>query len=142
MTSPAPRPATVPRLNGVRVLIAEDEPDVRKLVAATLEGAGAAVIAVSSAEAALQALQAERPDVLVSDLAMPDKGGYWLIGQVRALPPERGGATPAAALTGLTGSAHRVTALRAGFQFHVEKPLGVMDLVGIVAILARKDDAG
>jgi len=142
MTSPAPRPATVPRLNGVRVLIAEDEPDVRKLVAATLEGAGAAVIAVSSAEAALQVVLAERPDVLVSDLAMPDKGGYWLIGQVRALPPERGGATPAAALTGLTGSAHRVTALRAGFQFHVEKPLGVMDLVGIVAILARKDDAG
>jgi CheY-like chemotaxis protein len=123
------------------VLIAEDEPDVRKMGAATLEGGGAAVIAVSSAEAALQAVLAEPPDVLVSDLAMPDKGGYWLIGQVRALPPERGGATPAAALTGLVGSVHRASALRAGFQYHVEKPLGVVDLVGIVAILARKDDA-
>jgi len=141
MTSPALRSDAVLRLDGVRVLIADDESDVRKMVAATLEGAGAAVIAVSSAEAALQALQAERPDVLVSDLAMPDKGGYWLIGQVRALPPERGGATPAAALTGLTGPGHRGSALRAGFQYHVEKPLGVVDLVGIVAILARKDDA-
>ncbi len=122
------------------MLIADDEPSVRWAVAATLEGAGAAVIEVSSAEAALQALQAERPDVLVSDLAMPDKGGYWLIGQVRALPPERGGATPAAALTGLTGPGHRDSALRAGFQYHVEKPLGVVDLVGIVAILARKDE--
>ena len=139
MTSPAPRPATVPRLNGVRVLIAEDEPDVRKMVAATLEGAGAAVIAVSSAEAALQVLQVERPDVIVSDLAMPDKGGYWLIGRIRALPPERGGAIPAAALTGLCGAEHRASILRAGFLYHVAKPIDMQQLIGVVSILALKE---
>jgi CheY-like chemotaxis protein len=95
---------------------------------------------VASAEAALSALQSARPDVLVSDISMPGKGGYWLIGQVRALSSEAGGATPAAALTGFTGPEHRDTVLRAGFQYHVEKPLGLLKLVGIVAILARKEE--
>ena len=76
--------------------------------------------------------------VLVSDLAMPDKSGYWLIGQVRALPPDRGGATPAAALTGFTGPEHRANILRAGFQYHLEKPVAIEKLVGVVALLALK----
>jgi CheY-like chemotaxis protein len=74
----------------------------------------------------------------VSDLAMPDKGGYWLIGQVRALPLERGGLTPAAALTGFTGPEHRASILRAGFQYHIEKPVTLQKLAGIVALLALK----
>ena len=139
MMTPEPPSDAVTRLDGVRVLIADDAPDVRQAVAATLESAGAAVTAVGSAEAALVALRSERPDVLVSDLSMPGKGGYWLIGEVRALPPEHGGTTPAAALTALTGPAHRASVLGAGFQYHVEKPLGIRDLVGIVAILAVKD---
>ena len=69
---------------------------------------------------------------------MPDKGGYWLIGKVRGLPPERGGATPAAALTGFTGPAHRASILRAGFQYHIEKPVTADNLAGIVALLALK----
>jgi CheY-like chemotaxis protein len=81
-------------------------------------------------------LQREHPDVLVSDLAMPDKGGYWLIDQVRALPAERGGATPAAALTGFTGPEHRSRILRAGFQYHIEKPVALEELARIVALLA------
>src|SRR5438445_77912 len=89
------------------------------------------------AGAALAARQAERPDVLVSDLSMPRHGGYWLIGQVRALPRERGGATPAAALTG-AGPEHRASVLNAGFQYHLEKPLGVHELVETVASLALK----
>src|SRR2546426_10985218 len=132
MTTPALRSHAEIRLDGVRVLIADDALDVRQAVAATLESAGAA-------EAALVALRSERPDVLVSDLSMPGKGGYWLIGEVRALPPEHGGTTPAAALTALTGPVHRASVLGAGFQYHVEKPLGIRDLVGIVAILAVKD---
>jgi CheY-like chemotaxis protein len=139
MTTPEPPSDAVARLDGVRVLIADDAADVRLAVAATLESAGAAVITVGSAEAALVALRSERPDVLVSDLSMPGKGGYWLIGEVRALPPEHGGTTPAAALTALTGPEHRASALGAGFQYHLEKPLGIRDLVGIVAILAVKD---
>jgi CheY-like chemotaxis protein len=95
------------------------------------------VTAVGSAEEALAVLQWERPDVLLSDLGMPGKGGYWLIRQIRALPPERGGDTPAAALTAFTGIEHRESVLRAGFQLHVEKPVGLEALIGAVALLVR-----
>jgi CheY-like chemotaxis protein len=129
----------VPRLDGIRVLVVDDAPYVLDAVTAILRQNGADVIAVGSAEEALAVLQLERPDVLLSDLAMPGRGGYWLIGQVRALPPERGGATPAAALTAYTGPEHRASVLRAGFQYHIEKPVGVRELVGVVAILALKE---
>ena len=125
-------------LGGISVLVVDDCKLVLATVAAMLEHYGAAVTAVGSADAALEALVRERPDVLVSDLAMPDKGGYWLIRQVRALPPERGGATPAAALTGVIGPEHRASILRAGFQYHLEKPVAPRQLAGIVAILALK----
>ena len=125
-------------LGGVSVLVVDDCQLVRATVTAMLEHYGAAVTAVGSADEALEALVRERPDVLVSDLAMPDKGGYWLIGKVRALPPERGGATPAAALTGFTGPEHRATILRAGFQYHIEKPISLEKLAGVVALLALK----
>jgi CheY-like chemotaxis protein len=125
-------------LGGISVLVVDDCQLVRSTVTAMLEHYGAAVTAVGSADEALEVLERERPDVLVSDLAMPGKGGYWLIGQVRALPPERGGATPAAALTGFTGPEHRASILRAGFQYHVEKPVALRVLAGVVAILALK----
>src|SRR5881296_643115 len=125
-------------LGGVSVLVVDDYGPVRAVVAAMLEHCGATVTAVGSAAEAFEALKRERPDVLVSDLAMPGKGGYWLIGQVRALPPERGGATPAAALTGFTGPEHRASILRAGFQYHVEKPFGLDALIQAVAMLALK----
>src|SRR3989454_7456863 len=126
------------RLDGVRVLVVDDARNVREAVADILTQDGAKVTAVGSAEEALAALQRERPDVLLSDLAMPGKGGYWLIGQVRALPPERGGTTPAAALTAYTGPEHRASVLRAGFQYHVAKPVSMQELIGVVAILALK----
>ena len=72
---------------------------------------------------------------------MPGKDGYWLIQQIRALPPERGGNTPAAALTAFTGLEHRESVLRAGFQLHVEKPLGLEALIGAVALLAQQGSA-
>jgi CheY-like chemotaxis protein len=125
-------------LGGVRVLVVDDYEPFRAGLAAMLECRGAAVTAVGSADEALEAVQREHPDVLVSDLAMPDRGGYWLIGQVRALPPERGGLTPAAALTGFTGLEHRASILRAGFQYHIEKPVTLEKLARIVALLALK----
>lgn len=130
-----------PRLDGVRVLVVDDARAVRDVVTHILLQDGAKVTAVGSAEEALAALQGERPDVLLSDLAMPGKGGYWLIGQVRALPPERGGVTPAAALTAFSGPEHRASVLRAGFQLHVEKPIGLDALVDVVATLALKERA-
>ena len=129
------------RLDGIRVLVVDDARNVREVVTDILTQDGAKVTAVDSAEEALAALQRERPDVLLSDLAMPGKGGYWLIGQVRALPPERGGVTPAAALTAYTGPEHRASVLRAGFQLHVEKPIGLDALIGVVATLAPKERA-
>src|SRR5436309_7667632 len=127
------------RLRGVRVLIVDDAPYVLTVVTAILEADGAVVTAVDSADTALETLQRERPNVLLSDLSMPGKGGYWLIGQVRALPPERGGTTPAAALTAYTGPEHRASVLRAGFQYHVAKPVSMQELLGVVAILALKE---
>jgi CheY-like chemotaxis protein len=141
MTSPAVRLRGA-RLGGVRVLVVDDTPYVLQVVADILTEEGAEVTAVGSAEEALAALQWERPDVLLSDLVMPGKGGYWLIQQVRALPPERGGVTPAAALTGLTGPEHRASALRAGFQLHVEKPVGLEALIAAVALLALQESRG
>ncbi len=141
MASPAAWLNDGSRLDGVRVLVVDDARNVREVVADILTQYGATVSAVGSAEEALAALQRERPDVLLSDLAMPGRGGYWLIGQVRALPPERGGITPAAALTAFTGPEHRARVLRAGFQLHVEKPTSLDALVGAVARLALKERA-
>src|SRR2546425_11203061 len=138
MTSPAGWLNDGPRLDGVRMLVVDDARDVRAAVTDILAEDGAKVTAVGSAEEALNALQGERPDVLLSDLAMPGKGGYWLIGQGRALPPERGGTTPAAALTAYTGPEHRASVLRAGFQYHVAQPVSMQELIGVVAILAVK----
>ena len=141
MTSPAAWLNDGSRLDGIRVLVVEDARNVREAVTDILTQDGAKVTAVGSAEEGLATLQRERPDVLLSDLAMPGKGGYWLIGQVRALPPERGGITPAAALTAYTGPEHRASVLRAGFQVHVEKPIGLDALIGVVAMLAPKQRA-
>jgi CheY-like chemotaxis protein len=138
MTSPAKALSKGSRLDGVRVLVVGDTPSVLEVVADILTEDSAKVTAVGFAEEALAALQRERPDVLLSDLVMPGKGGYWLIQQIRALPPERGGVTPAAALTAFHGPEHRACVLRAGFQLHVEKPVGLEALIGTVALLAQQ----
>src|SRR5207245_5114978 len=140
MQTSALRLADGPRLDGVRVLVVDDMRSVRQVVTDILECAGATVTAVDSAEDALEVLQLERPNVLLSDLSMPEgKDGYWLIGQVRALPPARGGTTPAAALTGYTGPEHRASVLRAGLQYHVAKPVALARVIGEVAILALNE---
>ncbi len=140
MTDPTVR-ATGRRIEGVRVLVVDDLPYVRDVVTQILTMGGARVTAVGSAAEALAELQWAPPDVLLSDLVMPGRGGYWLIGQVRALPPERGGGTPAAALTAYAGPEHRASVLRAGFQLHLEKPLDLEALIDAVATLARKETA-
>ena len=101
------------RLDGVRVLIVDDAPFVRDVVTDILQQDGAVVTAVETAEKALEILQRERPTVLLSDLSMPGKGGYWLIGQVRALPPDREDTTPAAAHTASTGPEDQASVVRA-----------------------------
>jgi CheY-like chemotaxis protein len=96
------------------------------------------VIESASARNAFDVLRQERPDVLVSDLSMPGEDGYWLIAAVRALSIAQGGGTPAVAVTGHVTPEDRASVLRAGFQFHVAKPVDPHRLVGVVAILALK----
>jgi len=125
-------------LTSVNVLVVDNDESIRSLLAEALEMHGATVTAVETAQEALTTLQAWRPDVLVSDLEMPDKDGYWLITEVRALAPEHGGMTPAACLTGFFEPELRAQLLRAGFQYHIAKPVKIDTLIGIVGILALK----
>jgi|SRR5690348_12440044 two-component system, chemotaxis family, CheB/CheR fusion protein len=128
----------VTQLAAVRVLVVDDSPAIRGLLTEMLDCAGATVTATDTAEHALELLKQLRPDVLLSDLEMPEKGGDWLIGQVRALAPNRGGLTPAACLTGLTGPEDRARVLGAGFQYHIAKPVDMSRLLGIVGMLALR----
>ncbi len=127
-----------PSLKGVKVLVVDDEPDARELVRRVLESAEATVITVGSAQEALERLIQDRPDVLVSDIGMPDEDGYDLIRRVRALGQDNGGATPALALTAFARSEDRQRAFMAGFQLHVAKPVEPSELVAVVASLAGK----
>jgi CheY-like chemotaxis protein len=107
----------IARLNGVRVLVVESRPQVLDLVVDALGQCGARVTAVGSATEGLAALKGEPPDALVSSLSLPDKDGYWLIREVRNLPPDRGGNVPAAVFTGWTTVEDRRSALRQDFKF-------------------------
>jgi len=132
-----------PRLDGIRVLLVEGAPQVREVVADVLGQFGAHVTAVDSAVAGLAILKRERPDALVSSLSLPDKDGYWLIREVRKLPPDQGGDVPAAAFTGLTTAEDRLATLEAGFQYHVPKPAALSLLAKVVALLTlKKSEAG
>ena len=125
-------------LEGVRIVAVDDDADARKLLETVLTHCRAIVTAVPTAADALAAVRRERPDVLLSDVEMPGEDGYMLIAQVRALPPEEGGQTPAAALTAYARMEDRTKALRAGFQMHVPKPVEPAELVAVVANLAAQ----
>ncbi len=125
-------------LEGVRIVAVDDDADARKLLETVLTHCRAVVTAVPTAADALAAVRRERPDVLLSDVEMPGEDGYSLIAQVRALPPEEGGRTPAAAVTAYARGEDRTKALRAGFQMHVPKPVEPAELVAVVANLAAQ----
>lgn len=124
-----------PVLDGLRVLVVDDEEDARQLIRAVLEQCKAEVTAVPSASDALQAIERLQPDILVSDIGMPGEDGYTLIRRVRGLPPESGGRIPAIALTAYARVEDRMNVLSAGFQMHVPKPVEPAELVAIVASL-------
>jgi PAS domain S-box-containing protein len=124
-------------LKGIRVLVVDDEPDARETLQQILEHCDGEVRVADSAAEALRMLEDWRPDVLLSDIGMPGEDGYELIRRVRQLPPERGGRTPAAALTAFARAEDRRRALLAGFQMHVAKPVDIQELAAVVASLAR-----
>jgi len=123
-------------LDGVRVLLVEDDAVVRDVMRRVLVGFGARVTAVAGVLDALEALPRARPNVLVSDIDMPGENGYELIRRIRALPPDRGGQTPAVGLTGWNPVEIGAHVLRAGFQHCLGKPVDARRLVSVVAALA------
>ncbi|MEG4576144.1 PAS domain S-box protein [Microcoleus sp. N3A4] len=127
-------------LSGIKVLAVDDDADALDLVVFVLEDCGASVTAVSNAADALAVLTQSLPDLLLSDIGMPDTDGYMLLRQVRALAPEQGGLVPAIALTAYAGEINYQQALAAGFQRHIPKPLDPDKLVQ--AMLDLLDRAG
>jgi PAS domain S-box-containing protein len=131
-------PTVLQSLEGVRVLAVDDDADARQLLTGILRRCGAQVLAAASASEALELLGTFCPHVLLSDIGMPGGDGYALIRQVRALPEERGGRTPAAALTAYAGAEDRARVLDSGFQTHVAKPVEPAELANVVARLAGR----
>src|SRR5689334_21680940 len=131
-------PASDPcALEGVTVLLVEDEPDTRDLLTTILQECGARVLAVDSASEAMALLQRELPNVLLSDIGMTGESGYDLIKQIRALPAEKGGTVPAVALTAYAGPNDRRRALIAGFHVHLAKPVEPDELLAVIGSLGR-----
>lgn len=128
----------LPSLEGLKVLVVDDEADTRELIREVLRECGSEVITSRSAAEALEALEQHKPDILISDLGMPDEDGYTLISKIRALPAERGGHIPAAALTAYARAEDRMRVLRSGFQFHLPKPVDSAELVTVIASLAGR----
>jgi signal transduction histidine kinase/CHASE3 domain sensor protein len=141
--SPASEPAQrgiagAPRLDGLRLLAVDDESDSRAMVMEVLRACGAQVAQAASASEALSMFQRERPDVIISDIGMPGEDGYSLIRKIRALPVERGGRTPAVALTAYARSEDAQRAFSAGFQIHLAKPVEPVQLATVVANLGGR----
>jgi PAS domain S-box-containing protein len=120
-------------IEGVRVLVVDDEIDARALLKRILEESRAIVTAAESAEEAIELLQAGKFDVLVSDIGMPGEDGYSLIKRVRSLGAAGGGDIPAIALTAYARSEDRIKAVTAGFQMHVAKPVETIELITMIA---------
>ena len=119
-------------LHGVHVLVVDDDTDTREFVVFLLKQAGANVISASSAGEALRELTQFKPDILLSDIGMPDMDGYMLMRQVRALPSEQGGQIPAIALSAYAGEMNQQQAIAAGFQRHLAKPVEPEELIRII----------
>jgi len=137
-TPPMLQRASAQSLAGLRILVVDDDPTAVDLNREILSQVGAEVRGCTSGAEALQLLQQWRPAVLVSDIEMPGLDGYTLLRQIRALAPDQGGKTPAVALSAYDRPEDRVRSLRAGFNFHVSKPVEPNELTAIVASLAGR----
>jgi CheY-like chemotaxis protein len=129
-------------LDGLRVLVVEDEPDSREFLKRLLESQGATVVVSASAQNALEAMREEAPQILISDIGLADMDGYELIRRVRSDDQQRFSAVPAIALTAYARAEDRARALRAGYQAHLSKPVEPAELLMTIASFARMVRAG
>jgi signal transduction histidine kinase/CheY-like chemotaxis protein len=131
-------PNNSPNLEGVRVLVVDDEVDTREFLVFLLEEYGAQVTAFASAAEVLTSIAKLQPDILLSDIGMPEMDGYMLIRQIRAMPPSLGGEIKAIALTAYAGETDHQQVLKAGFQKHITKPVDLAELVTAIADLVGR----
>ncbi|MEH2321977.1 PAS domain S-box protein [Nostoc sp.] len=137
--APLPLSGSVPfSLFGVRVLVVDDQADTREFITTVLEQYQAEVQAVASVPEALHVITQWKPDVLVSDIGMPQEDGYSLIRKLRSQPPELGGNIPAAALTAYARAEDRMRAIQEGYQLHLPKPIEAAELATVVASLVGR----
>jgi PAS domain S-box-containing protein len=129
---------SMPSLEGLRILVVDDQEDTRSFLSVLLEKAGAHATTVPSAFHGFRLIQELKPDILISDIGMPDEDGFSFIKRVRTLTPHLGGRTPAIALTAFARSEDRVNVLRAGFQTHLRKPVDSIELVTVIAKLTGR----
>ncbi|HEX4448193.1 MAG TPA: ATP-binding protein [Polyangiaceae bacterium] len=140
---PVPKAShAAPALTGLRILVVDDDPDVREVLCAALVIWGAEVSSAESAPAALMQLASIRPDLLVCDIGMPEMDGYALMRELRARPASAGGLTPAIAVTGFARPEDVKRAIAAGFQLHVAKPVDLGTLAPKLARLVGRDVGG
>ena len=125
-------------LDGLHVLVVDDNEDTRDVLQAVLEIDGATVSTAPSSDAALTALDAEPPDVMLIDIGMPIMNGFDLVRQIRRRPVDSGGRVPAVALTGYISAEDRASATEAGFQAYLTKPVDERALVDAVRLLGRR----
>lgn len=136
------RPPSFAPLAGTKILVVEDHDDSRQLIRMLLRQAGAEVVAAANPAEGYRLFVDQRPDLLVSDIGMPEETGYDLLRKIRRLGPESGGRTPAIALTAWTRNEEISQAFRAGFQIHVPKPLNGAALVrAILELLDQSADS-
>ncbi len=128
----------VPALDGLRILVVDDEPEAQRVLAMMLQPLGAEIKTCNSADEALEEVPRFKPDVIVSDIGMPGEDGYSLIRKVRARSADEGGRIPAIALTAYARSEDRIRALAAGFQAHVPKPVDLTELALAIASLVGR----
>ncbi|MDF5706430.1 MAG: ATP-binding protein [Nostoc sp. S4] len=133
-----PSPPVPPSLIGVRVLVVDDQVDNREFITTVLQQYQAEVRAVASVPEALQVIREWKPDVLVSDIGMPQEDGYSLIRKLRSQSPELGGNIPAAALTAHARVEDRMRAIQEGYQLHLPKPIEPAELATVVASLVGR----
>lgn len=147
-STPGPSARTVParqrtafdapsQLRGLRILAVDDDADARELFESVLSQCGAQVVTAGTVAEALSAIEREVPDVLISDIGMPDEDGLQLIRKIRARPAERGGDVPAAAVTAYSRAEDRRAVINAGFNLHIAKPVEPAELVSVVVTLTR-----
>ena len=125
-------------LAGAKVLVVDDEPDPSEILALLLEAAGAITLVAESANDGLAAITAFHPDVVISDIVLPDMNGFAFMRRVRALGPDEGGWVPAIAVSGHADHDHVREAMLAGFQLHMAKPIDPSDLVAQLARLVGR----